>query len=251
MVRTVSERDNSAAKSMKIEQGERSQLDTSARELQGQIFEGVKMIPQEQTSKTHRETDCGRCSAAGHVDDAARRIQQRFVRGICDAAAPQVMEDRKLIPQAPMQKLARVTDFKGNRWVDSVYHMSVFSECIVEQAVDVSVAHTRQPCVAVAKVLPQERLQQRTVERIVDVPVPQIWEETVSQVKENFIRHERVRNRTTEQIVASLSSRTEEGIARVWKDILQERVQQLMQRQVPTVQMAQKTGKKTTGSSHR
>ena len=130
-----------------------------------------------------------------------------------------------------MQKLARVTDFKGNRWVDSVYHMSVFSECIVEQAVDVS------------EVLPQERLQQRTVERIVDVPVPQIWEETVSQVKENFIRRERVRNRTTEQIVASLSSRTEEGIARVWKDILQERVQQLMQRQVPTVQMAQKTVK--------
>ena len=66
VVRTVSEPDNSAAKSMKIGQGEHSQLDTSARELQGQILEGVKMIPQEQTSK-------------------------RIVKQTVDVAVPQVM----------------------------------------------------------------------------------------------------------------------------------------------------------------
>ena len=44
------------------------------------------------------------------------------------------------------------------------------SECIVEQAVDVSVPQIREPSVEVTKVILQERLQPRTVEQGVRIP---------------------------------------------------------------------------------
>ena len=46
------------------------------------------------------------------------------------------------------------------------------------------------------EVTPQERVQKRTPEQIVDVPVPQIMEDTLP-----FVPQERVQNRTLEQIV--------------------------------------------------
>ena len=74
----------------------------------------------------------------------------------------------KLFSQDPMQKLAPCHRFrrKSLRLIRCIPRERS-SECVVEQAVDVSVPHTREPSVAVAKVLPQERLPQRTVERIV------------------------------------------------------------------------------------
>lgn len=44
-------------------------------------------------------------------------------------------------------------------------------ESIDEQIVDVSVPQIRERCVEVVKAIPLERLQQRTVEQIVHVPV--------------------------------------------------------------------------------
>ena len=49
------------------------------------------------------------------------------------------------------------------------------------------------------KVVPQERLRQHTVERIIEVPVPQIVEEIVGVVE--HVAQERVQERTVEQVV--------------------------------------------------
>ena len=53
--------------------------------------------------------------------------------------------------------------------------------------------------VEVPKIIPQERVQQRTVEQIVDVPVPQVVEEIVEVAK--IIPQERVQQRTVEQVI--------------------------------------------------
>ena len=55
---------------------------------------------------------------------------------------------------------------------------------------------TRIEIVEVVKVIPQERISERIVEQIVDVPVPQIMEEIVEVVQ--IIPQERVQNRKVE-----------------------------------------------------
>ena len=74
-------------------------------------------------------------------------------------------------------------------------------ECIVEHTVDASAPQIREP---VAKAISQDRLQQRRVERIVDVPVPKILEESVEVVQDtpqDFVQH---------RTVATLASKIQE-----------------------------------------
>ena len=57
------------------------------------------------------------------------------------------------------------------------------SERIVEHIVDVPVPQMQEQIVEVIKVIPQELVSERIVEQIVDVPVPQIVEEIVEVVQ--------------------------------------------------------------------
>ena len=54
---------------------------------------------------------------------------------------------------------------------------------IVEQIVDVPVPQVVEEILEVIKVIPQERVSERIVEQIVDVPVPQVMEEIVKVVR--------------------------------------------------------------------
>eukprot|EP00971_Amphidinium_carterae_P180775 3585682-Amphidinium_carterae.1 len=54
---------------------------------------------------------------------------------------------------------------------------------MVEQIVDVPVPQTVEEIINVPKIIPQERVQNRTVEMVVDVPVPQTVEEIVTVPK--------------------------------------------------------------------
>ena len=72
--------------------------------------------------------------------------------------------------------------------------------------------------VEVVRVIPQERVQQRTVEQIVDVPVPQVVEEIVEVVQ--IIPQGRLSVRINDRIVS---------------------VPVVMQRLVPIIQTVQKT----------
>ena len=74
-----------------------------------------------------------------------------------------------------------------------------FGECVVEQITDVHVPQIMGEIVEVAKIVQQERVQQRTVEEIIDVPVPQCVEESVEVIK--AIPQERISERTCEQIM--------------------------------------------------
>ena len=96
------------------------------------------------------------------------------------------------------------------------------SDHVVDQIVDRPVTQIRKPNVEVAKAIPQERLQQRTVEQIDDVPVPgnnqpgvqiqmfkveQTIEAPIPQIQEHCVEatkailQERLQLRTEEQIV--------------------------------------------------
>ena len=75
------------------------------------------------------------------------------------------------------------------------------SVCVVEQTVDASVPQIREP---VTQVITHERSQQRTAEQIADVPVPQILEEGIPQ--------EQVQNHTVERIVAMFASQIQEKL---------------------------------------
>ena len=54
---------------------------------------------------------------------------------------------------------------------------------ILEQIVDVPVPQITEETVEAAKSIPEERIQQRTLEETVSVPVPQIQEQIVAVVK--------------------------------------------------------------------
>ena len=72
-------------------------------------------------------------------------------------------------------------------------------ERIVEQIADVHVPEIMEEIVEVAKIVQQGRVQQHTVEEIVDVPVPQFLEEMVEVIK--AIHQARMTERIFEQIV--------------------------------------------------
>ena len=74
-------------------------------------------------------------------------------------------------------------------------HENVFLSVSTTKNVNVS----GEQDVEVVKVVPQERLRQHTVERIIEVPVPQIVEEIVGVVEHDA--QERVQERTVEQVV--------------------------------------------------
>ena len=74
--------------------------------------------------------------------------------------------------------------------------------------------------IEVVRLIPQERVQKRTVEQIVHVPVPQVVEEIAEVVQ--IIHQERISKRVIDRIVD---------------------VPVVTQRQVPTIQTVQKTVK--------
>ena len=59
---------------------------------------------------------------------------------------------------------------------------------ILDQIVDVPVPQLMEETVEAAKSIPEERTQQRTLEETVSVPVPQIQEQIVEVVKALFER---------------------------------------------------------------
>ena len=75
--------------------------------------------------------------------------------------------------------------------------------------------------------VPQERVQNRTLERIVDVPVPQIMEDSLP-----FVPQERVQNRTLEQIVGVPVPQLIEAPVDVLPSTPQECVQNRTQEQI-------------------
>ena len=56
-------------------------------------------------------------------------------------------------------------------------------ECIDEQIVADFVPQILKPSGALVRLVPQERVQQKIVEKIVDLPVPRILEEIVAAVQ--------------------------------------------------------------------
>ena len=69
----------------------------------------------------------------------------------------------------------------------------------MEQIVDIFVPQIGEEIVEVVKVIPQERVQQRTVKRIIDVPLRQVMEEIVGVV--HCIPMESIPERVVEHIV--------------------------------------------------
>ena len=59
---------------------------------------------------------------------------------------------------------------------------------IQEQIVDVPVPQIMEGTIEVAKLIPQERIQRRTLEETVSVPLPQIYEQILEAVKALFDR---------------------------------------------------------------
>ena len=122
--------------------------------------------------------------------------------------------------------------------------------------------------VEAVNIVPRERLQQHTGEQTVDVPVPQIMEETgrvtrsVPQVRPrlmdeiigvlNLTPQGQAQNRTLGQTVATLASEIQEKIAEVIQLVLQQRTPErnvqrcvevpgVTQAEAPAVQVAQKS----------
>ena len=88
---------------------------------------------------------------------------------------------------------------------------------IIEQIVDVSVPEMPECSIEVLKIIPYERLQRHTVERIADVPVPQTME--AAQIQEKLIEaiqlipQERISERIVVQIVDAPVSQVPDGVA--------------------------------------
>ena len=73
------------------------------------------------------------------------------------------------------------------------------SERSEERVVAMPVPQIMEEIVEVIQLVRQERILERIVEEIIDVPVPQVMEEITEFVK--LLPQERVQNRTVEQIV--------------------------------------------------
>ena len=68
----------------------------------------------------------------------------------------------------------------------------------MEPIIDVLVPQVVEEILETIRIIPQERVQQRTVEQVIDVRVPQVVEQVVEVVK--IIPQERIQQRTVEQI---------------------------------------------------
>ena len=97
------------------------------------------------------------------------------------------------------------------------------SERVAEQIVSVPFRYVMEEKVQCARLIPQERIQQRIVE-IVAILVPQIQEHVVEVF--NVIPQERVSECVVEQIVAV--PQIQEHVVEVFKVIPQERVSERM-----------------------
>ena len=108
----------------------------------------------------------------------------------------------------PVQKTIKVPQFQFR---DRAANVPVVAqrqrpqERIIEET---PVPHMMEKTTEVTKPIPQVRVQQRTVEQIVDVPVPQIVEEIVEVVQ--IIPQERISERVVEQISDMPASQIEE-----------------------------------------
>ena len=95
-------------------------------------------------------------------------------------------------------------------------------ERTVEQIVDIPVPHFLENVVEVVQIVPQERVLIRTVEQIVDTPTLQSQDEIVEVIQ--LILQEGISERILEQIVEVPVPQMEEQIVEVVKIIPPERV---------------------------
>ena len=106
---------------------------------------------------------------------------------------------------------------------------------IVEET-HILVPHIMEKTIEVMKPVPQERVQNNTVERIVDVPNSQIQEETVEVIQ--LLPQDRMPERTVEQVVDIIISQVQE------RDVCSHRavdVVMSLHAEVSAVQVAKKT----------
>ena len=102
----------------------------------------------------------------------------------------------------------------------------------VEHIVDVPVPQIQEQIVEMVKVIPQEGFAERMMEQIVDVPVPQVMEETVEVA--HSIPMERIPERVGEQIVDMQEPQVMEKITKVPKSTQQvANTPQIVSRQDP------------------
>ena len=134
--------------------------------------------------------------------------------------------DKNLVPSAGMGE-SKVLCFKMKGTGDAKRKPAQESspERVSESNVERMVATPPQimeDIVEVIQLVPQERIQERIVEEIIDVPVPQWIEEMIEVVK--LIPQERVENRTAEQIVDVPVPQIQEELVEVIQLVPHERI---------------------------
>ena len=110
------------------------------------------------------------------------------------------------------------------------------SECVVSQTVDVSVERQDHD-VEVVKVIPQERIAERSKKQIVDVPVSGIMEAILQVIQ--LVRQERIQERIVEVIIDVPVPEVVEKTVGVGKHILQEGMQSYIVEQIVGVPFPQ------------
>ena len=147
-----------------------------------------------------------------------------------------VVVQRQVSTALTVQKAMEVPPLQSvNRVVDVLVVAQRQMPRIVEETHNL-VPHIMEKTIEVMKPVPQERVQNNTVERIVDVPNSQIQEETVGVIQ--LLPQDRMPERTVEQVVDVPVSQVQE------RDVCSHRavdVVMALQAEVPAVQVAQKT----------
>ena len=174
------------------------------------------------------------------------RVQQRMVEQITETPAVFLAEETVETPKT--QTLEKIIyclrenqcEFSEERQRHASHKR--IQECIVQET-DVPVPHMMEKTIEVMKLIPQERVQNRTVEQVIDVPVLQI-QETVEvpqiQLIDEVVDVPVVVQRqvpTVEKVQKTVKVRQVQFIDKVVDAPV------IVQRQVPAIQVAQKTVK--------
>ena len=232
---------------------------------------GVSVVTQRQTpQETIEETKV-------HKIVSQDRIQQQTAEQITDTPVPQVVEeiievfDRDGNGFISAADLRHVMTNLGEKLTDEFLSLMAkkikdtdTEEEIIEETIDMLVAHVMEETIEGVKLIPQEQVQNHTVEQIIDVPVmkqgrvpdtqtlQKVLADRVVDVPVVTQRHvplasmprERIPGRTVERSIDAPVSQIQEKTGQVTQHIPQDRISNVpvvLQRQVPIVRKVQKT----------
>ena len=174
------------------------------------------------------------------------RVQQRMVEQITETPAVFLAEETVETPKTQTQeKITRClrenqSEFSEERQRHASHKR--IQECIAQET-DVPVPHMMEKTIEVMKLIPLERVQNRTVEQVIDVPVLQIQEtvevlqiQLIDKVVDVPVLVQR-QVPTVQKVQKTVKVRQEQFIDKVVDAPV------IVQRQVPAIQVAQKTVK--------